>query len=135
VSNTGLIAYTNKGIFSRNAEIKITIEGEVALIKSASTGNEMADWGFNKKNVAAFINRFNELRNTLATDALAEKYEVLKELMVPDEEDSLKLPPPTTMEQINGFFSIFKPVSGYYVTPIILNINIFLFILMAINGD
>ena len=49
ISNSGLIAYTDKGIFSRNAEIKIKIENGIANLKSATTGSEMMDWGMNSR--------------------------------------------------------------------------------------
>ena len=49
ISNNGLIAYTDNGMLSSNAEIKIKIEEGMASIQSASIGNEMIDWGKNKK--------------------------------------------------------------------------------------
>jgi len=51
ISNCGLIAYTDKGIFSRNFEIKINIGDDVASVKSSSLGNEMMDFGANKYNI------------------------------------------------------------------------------------
>ncbi len=54
LSENGLIAYTDNGMFSWNAEIKIKIENGIASIQSASTGNEIIDWGKNKKNVINF---------------------------------------------------------------------------------
>ncbi|MCP4269697.1 MAG: rhomboid family intramembrane serine protease [Candidatus Brocadiaceae bacterium] len=32
------------------------------------------------------------------------------------------------------FFSIFKPTSGYFITPILINLNLLIFILMAVSG-
>ncbi len=134
LSDNGLIAYTDKGMFSWNAEIKIKIENGVANIQSASTGSEMMDWGKNKKNVANFISNFEELKPTLTKEELATKYLELSEKLVSQEEDILKLPPATTTEQIKGFFSIFKPTRDFFITPILLDLNIIIFILMVING-
>lgn len=92
ISENGLIAYTDNGMFSRNAEIKIKIENGVASIQSASTGNEMMDWGKNKKNVANFITSFDELKPTLTKEELEVKYLELNEQLVSQEEDILKLP-------------------------------------------
>src|SRR5690606_34795589 len=36
--------------------------------------------------------------------------------------------------QIKDFFSIFKPTQGFFITPILLDLNILIFILMAISG-
>lgn len=134
ISNNGLIAYTDNGMFSWNAEIKIKIENGIANIQSASTGNEMMDWGKNKKNVAKFISNFKELKPTLTKEQLDTKYQELKEQLVSQEEDILKLPPATTTEQIKDFFSIFNPTQGFFITPILLDLNIIIFILMAISG-
>ncbi len=134
ISDSGLIAYTNKGMFSWNAEIRINIENGIANIKSSSTGSEMIDWGKNKKNIANFISTFNELRSTFTAEELAAKYLNLKETNISNEEDVLKLPPPTTTEQISDFFSIFKPTKGYFITPLLIDANILIFILMAISG-
>lgn len=134
ISDSGLIAYTDNGMFSWNAEIKIKIEGGVANIQSASTGSEMMDWGKNKKNVADFIVGFEELKSTFTKEELDVKYQELNEKLVSHEEDMLKLPPATTTEQIKDFFSVFKPTKGFFVTPILLDVNIFIFILMVISG-
>ncbi|MBZ4034763.1 rhomboid family intramembrane serine protease [Flavobacterium sp. 17A] len=134
ISENGLIAYTNNGMFSWNAEIKIKIENDIASIQSASTGSEMVDWNKNKKNVLNFISSLEELKLTFTKEELATKYEELKDKIVTDEEDVLKLPPSTTTEKIESFFSIFKPIEGYFITPILLNLNILIFILMAIKG-
>ncbi len=134
LSDNGLIAYTDNGMFSWNAEIKITIENGIANLQSASTGNEMMDWGKNKKNVSNFIASFEELKLTLTKEELDTKYKEINEELTSQEEDFLKLPPATTTEQIKDFFSIFKPTKGYFITPILLDLNILIFILMAVRG-
>lgn len=133
-SNNGLIAFTDNGVFSWNAEIKIKIENGSANLKSSSTGNEMMDWGKNKKNIEKFILSFNALKLKLTKEELLLKYEEITSNLAPEEDDILKLPPPTTTEQIKGIFSIFIPKKGFFVTPLLLDINILLFILMAISG-
>lgn len=134
LSDNGLIGYTDNGMFSWNAEIKIKLENGVANIQSASTGSEMMDLGKNKKNVANFIATFEELKPTLTKGELDAKYQELSEQLVSQEEDILKLPPATTTEQIKDFFSIFKPTHGFFITPILLDLNILIFILMGISG-
>lgn len=133
-SNSGLIAYTDNGMFSWNAEVKIKIENGSANLKSSSTGSEMMDWGKNKKNIEKFILTFNALKLKLTKEELVLKYEEIATNIAPEEDDILKLPPLTTTEQITGFFSIFRPTKRFFVTPLLLDINILLFILMAISG-
>lgn len=133
ISDDGLIAYTDNGMLSWNAEIKIKIEDGISNIQSTSTGNEMMDWG-KIKNIAKFISCFEELKPTLTKEQLDSKYQELKEQLVSQEEDILKLPPATTAEQIKNFFSIFKPTQGFFITPILIDLNILVFILMTISG-
>lgn len=137
ISENGFIAYTNKGMFSWNAEIevKINFSDGFASIKSSSTGNEMMDWGKNKKNVEAFLSVYRKLKPTFTPENLEFKLQELKtEMRAYVEEDILNLPPQTTTEQISDFFSIFKPTENYFISPILLNINILLFILMVCYG-
>lgn len=134
VSRTGAIAYTDNGMFSWNAEVEIKLENGVANIKSASTGSEMIDWGKNKKNIKKFISNFEELKSSFTKEELEVKFQALQEVFVSEEEDILNLPPPTTTQQIKDFFSIFKPIEGFFITPIILDLNILIFILMIIGG-
>ena len=94
----------------------------------------MVDWGRNKKNTAAFIAAFEELKQSLTKEELDTKYQELKEQLVPDEEDILKLPPASAADNIKSFFSIFKPVQGFFITPILLNLNILIFAAMAASG-
>lgn len=134
LSRNGLIAYTNKGMFSWNAEIKITIENNTANIKSSSTGNEMLDWGKNKRTVEKFVVLFNELKTQFTNEELTQKYVAIEDELVADANDILKLPPPTTKETFFNLFSIFIPVEGYFVTPILININILVFLIMVLFG-
>jgi len=134
LSHNGLIAYTDNGILSWNAEVTIKIVDGTFQIKSASTGNEMMDWGKNKKNVAKFLANFDDLQHSFTSEQLDARYQELKAQLVAPEEDILILPPPTTSDSVKGFFSIFIPTPGYFVTPIFINLNIFIFILMVIRG-
>lgn len=134
ISQRGFIAYTNNGTFSWNAEIKITIKNGVASLSSTSTGNEMMDWGRNKKNIKKFISAFEETKSIFSLEELISKYHELKAHFIPQTEDVLELPSPTTTEQIKDFFSIFKPTQGYFITPILIDLNILLFLLMICTG-
>jgi len=134
ISDNGLIAYTDNGMFSRNAEIKIKIESGVANIQSASTSSEMLDFGMNKKNVTEFIQAFEEIKAGLTNEELDVKYLELQKTLVSQEEDILKLPPATTTENIRDIISVFVPKKEFLITPLLLDINILIFALMAISG-
>ncbi len=134
LSGHGIIAYTDNGMFSWNAELTVRIENDTAVVQSKSTGSEMVDWGRNKRKVKEFISKFQELQQSIPSEQLDTTYLSLQDQLAPATEDVLILPPPTTQDQIKDFFSVFKPVEGYFITPVLLNLNILLFVLMVIGG-
>lgn len=134
ISLNGIIAFTNQGLFSWNAEIKITLKEDTINVKSTSTGSEMFDFGKNKNSVKRLVQLFHEIKNQLTKEELTEKFKKIEESIVAEEVDIFTLPPSTTSEKISSLFSIFIPVEGYFITPILVNLNILIFIIMAIFG-
>jgi rhomboid protease GluP len=133
-SENGFIAFTKFSMSSWSEEVKVEIDGNTAKLKSECTGSQMVDWGKNKENIKNLISKFNELKNSFTPEELAEKYEELKPNLTSKEQDVLSQQPPTTKEKITSVFAIFKPTQGYFITPIIIDLNIVLFILMVITG-
>ncbi|MDN3584760.1 rhomboid family intramembrane serine protease [Mucilaginibacter flavus] len=134
ISPTGLIAYTDNGVFSWNATISIVIENDIATLKSSSAGNEMIDLGRNKKRVLELVYELNTAKTKYSAEELEANYQELKASFPPAEDDYLQQPPATTADQINSFLSVFKPTTGYFVTPILVIANILVFVLMGIKG-
>jgi rhomboid protease GluP len=133
-SENGFVAYTKFSMSSYSEEVKLTIDNGLVTIKSECTGSQLVDWGKNKKNVENFIDTFNELKSTTPVDSLDSKYEEIKPELVLNEEDEFAKPAPSTMENLSGFLSIFKPVKGFFVTPLLIDLNVLLFILMIASG-
>ena len=134
VSETGFIAYTKFSWSSWSEEVTIKMEEENATIKSECTGSQMVDWGKNKKNVEALVATIEEVKSVLTEEEIETKLTELKQSFVSKEEDVLSKPPSTTKEKITDFFSIFKPVEGYFVSPILININLLIFVAMVASG-
>ena len=134
MSKAGMIAHTSTGTFSWNAEIKIVFEEDTAIIQSSSTGGEMVDWGKNETKVTEFLSTLNTTIASSSKEELETTYILLKEQFVPEKDDILLLPPPTTTQHAKNFFSIFIPNKQQFFTPLLLNINILVFILMIASG-
>jgi rhomboid protease GluP len=130
----GLIAYTDLGMFSRNSELLIRLDQGKAVIQSSSLGSEMVDWGRNKKNVDRFIRDFGELKLAFTEEELMLKYTELKDQPAFREADDLNLLPETATGKIKNFFSVFIPRPGFFITPILLDLNILIFLLMSLSG-
>lgn len=78
VIQTGFVAYTCKGLFARNAEIKLEIGERSAKIHSKSIGNDVINVRENQKNIQNFISRFRQLKRELTTDELIPIYQKIK---------------------------------------------------------
>ena len=134
ISETGFIAYTKFSMSSWSEEVTIKIENGVANIKSECTGAQIMDWGKNKRNVNELIYVIERIKKELKQTEIESKVIELRQKYVSNEEDILTKPLSTSKEKITNFFSIFKPTEGYFVTPILININILIFIVMILSG-
>nr|WP_294862471.1 rhomboid family intramembrane serine protease [uncultured Fluviicola sp.] len=132
-SENGFIAFTAFSMSSWSEEVQVKIAGGNANLKSQCTGNQLVDWGKNKKNIEKLITTFNELKASTFAEELTQKYEELKPELVLKEQDYLTQSS-SSKEGITDFLSIFKPSPGYFVTPILINLNLAVFILMVISG-
>lgn len=131
-TETGFVAFTGFSMSSWSEEVKVKIDGSNATLKSECTGSQMVDWGKNKKNIENLITTFRELKASYSSEELILKYEELKPKLT-EEQGHLSQSTPTK-EGISGVFGFFKPVPGYFVTPILINLNLVIFILMILSG-
>lgn len=134
VSNSGIIAFTNNGMFKFNAQVTIKINNNDVEIESASTGREMYDMGRNKKTVHNYINQLNLLENSIKPEELTEKYEQLSFETVDSTKDVLSNDYIPNADDNKSFLSLLIPSKEFFVTPLIIDINLAIFILMVVSG-
>lgn len=134
ISNEGILAYTDNGVFSWNAEVKVKIQGDMAKIQSASIGSEIFDLGKNKRNVEGFVNALASIQMKLSTEEIGSKLELLKPQFLTDDKGVLNVDPASSKDSIKNFFSVFVPNEEFSITPLLLDANILIFVLMAIDG-
>jgi rhomboid protease GluP len=134
VSDEKLIAYSTINWSSYGEEISVKIENGIATIQSSCTGNQVVDWGKNKKNVLALIAQIEEVKMNLSEEEIKSKHEAFKlDLVTQNDVQQQEIRPQETKD-FSNFFSIFIPTEGYFITPILIIINILIFILMLISG-
>lgn len=138
ISDEGLVARTNNSnIHEWNGEIRIGIypEQATAFITSLSLANDIIDMGRNQHNVQLFLSFFNDLRSVLTTDELAAKYVQIQPFLSPAnvtaQPQQHAAPPP---EKSGGIRGMFIPSEGYFFTPILIYLNVLLFIIMIASG-
>ncbi|MFZ4581789.1 MAG: rhomboid family intramembrane serine protease [Paludibacter sp.] len=134
LSENGFIAYTKTSFSSFGEEFRITIDGEVAVLESKCVGSQLVDWGKNKANTDLFARTFYEQKREIPEAEIMERFEALKLSMVSKEDSELNKSPLSTQEKITNSLSIFKPTDNYFITPLLIDLNILLFILMVIVG-
>lgn len=133
-SNKGLIAYNQNEDLKFYAQIKIVLEYDNIIIQSTSLGNEMFDSDKNKKTVHAFLEELELVKQKYDLVQLDENYEAIRENIIGENQDILQISSSTSLDIFKDIFSLFKPTKNYFFTPIILIVNIFVFVLMVVNG-
>lgn len=134
VTKNGLTAYTKFSASSWSEEVQIVIEGSIINIHSKCTGNQIVDWGKNRKNINAFINMFNTTKTDSDPTEIERKSTELETELVITKENQSDHSTISQKENKLGFLSFFVPTKDYLVTPILVYANIAIFIIMAING-
>lgn len=130
----GLKANTDHGVFKWNAEITVKLADGSFTVRSESSGNDMIDFGKNKKNVLAYKHQFDELKSKYSHEELMHEFYLLENALVPKTEDELSMPERSKAQQIKDFFSLFWPRRAFFSTPLIIDLNILVFVLMALSG-
>jgi len=131
----GLITIIGGGLFSPMQEFRLVINQSDILLISKNADGKITDWSErNEENVNTFIEKYDQLKTSLNSEFIEEKLIELTPIFESEEEDILNAPPPTTKEKLLGFLSFFIPRPEYFITPILININIVIFIIMAACG-
>lgn len=133
VNSAGFTAYTGNSAFGKDSEIHLALTHEQATLVSKSLGSEMFDFNRNRKFIEKFIQEFNEIHSSLSEDDLAVLVTNYHDFIAASEDDSVQQPH-TAFQGVKSFFFMFVPQGGYIVTPIIIDINIVIFLLMALSG-
>lgn len=134
ISDIGFIALTNNDPPEWNAEIRIRIVQNYAQIETAGTGGKAVPSRKIKEQIAFFTSKFQELKPQFTDEQLDLQYEFLSPYIVSGYYDVLKHPSPESKKKSNGFLSFFLPVDGYFVTPLLANLNFLLFFIMVATG-
>ncbi len=116
--------------------IVISIEDTAVRLESLSTGSEMMDFGRNKKNILQFIDSYYQNKNDYSIELLQSKYD---ELMATDFQKTVEIPaqteePESQRLSFSNWKSAFIPKAGYMITPIIIYVNVLVFLVMIAFG-
>lgn len=134
IHSNGFIAYSRFSFTSWGEEIHIRVEENLVTVSSRCYGNQLFDWGKNKKNTRAFEEMIVEYQNSYSAAELDYKYQEVSEQVAQG----------TSEEEEPGFFadkgrfkgirSVFFPREGYFITPVLILINVLVFTVMCFSG-
>ncbi|MBS1637417.1 MAG: rhomboid family intramembrane serine protease [Bacteroidetes bacterium] len=128
ITALGFSAETPSGLLNEGDYLQVLIEESRILLHYISSGGISIDG--QQKHINAFIETFEEIRHKLHEPELSEKYQAL----LHDMEQAKNTDHTGASEQTTAFKDLFRPREGYFVTPILIGINILIFILMVASG-
>lgn len=114
------------------SEVTVKTQTKKTVLKSRTEEGFFYDSGSNKKHIQSLAEAIDEVKSRFTPEELDQKYALLKHDFALEETNASASP--STKEKISELFSIFRPKAGYFVTPILINLNILIFILMVLFG-
>jgi rhomboid protease GluP len=114
-------------------EIKVNIDVAEINVKSECTGTQIIDWGRNRRNIDLFFSSYQQKKGEIASMNVDEQYEDLSKVFASNDGDS-KGSPLDEKEKVSGLFSLVLPKGGYFITPVIVLLNVLVFIIMLLSG-
>lgn len=126
----GIIAYTNISWESYAEEISVRIVGNNAVIKSECVGYQFFfyDYGKNKKNLDQLLNEIPYVEYHLEP-SLDETTQDLIDSIPENQFIQIDDPPMGAKETLHSFLAIFTPRKQYFFTPLLVLLNIVVFII------
>ncbi|AYN03132.1 rhomboid family intramembrane serine protease [Flavobacterium sp. 140616W15] len=133
VSENQLIARTTNTKNTWDENIFVGFKDDAIYINSSSNGNQPYDRGKNKRNVEAFLDLFYEIiiekSNQDLEEISPEEYIKIEQTNISQEEVHH-----ASITHFYSILSIFIPVKNYFITPILINLNILIFLIMCFSG-
>lgn len=123
-------------MYSHGEEITFAIDpgndGEVA-VRSQSSSVQFVDYGKNRKNIQKLRETMEEIKTSLTPEELTQKAKDFEEEcnrpLTEEEKAYLE-----EEKKRNSFWSFFIPRKGFIATPILIDLNILVFIVMIASG-
>lgn len=124
ITANGITAFTPFSLRSWNEQVSVTPteDGELELF-SFSTGAQVLDFGRNRQNIRRLVEAITQTGLTISPEILAD---------IPEEPLATAPQLSRNRQVVKGPFGVFRPVSGYYITPVIIGLNVIIYLLLAL---
>lgn len=134
VSDAGVIAYTSNSGFSWNGEITVKVVDEQLQVECVSASAIPNDYGQSESAVKQYVETFEKLKTKITEEEVRLKYPLYEKDFVPPYEDTLKPDIRPKFNLITSFWGFFRPVKNYFFTPVLVVLNILMFLVMVGSG-
>jgi|GEM_PF-562173 len=138
ITENTITAYAGISITSFGEMICMEIKGEVVEITSTCLMPQIWSIGKNKRNCRRLGRTINALMMSCTQQHLQQVYMAASAEFVPAADRALTRGNfqniVVSTSRISGFMSIFNPKPGYFITPILIDLNIFYFLLIGVAG-
>lgn len=129
------VCYSKAENYSTNIEFLILPDSDSCEFYYNNSYKPIREWAKAKNNVLRLIENVAELKNLYFqqenTVTLDESSQTNSNEFKQQDLSEIKF---SLTDKIKNFFSIFIPTREYYITPIIVNINLLIFIMMVLSG-
>ncbi|MBF4491831.1 rhomboid family intramembrane serine protease [Flavobacterium sp. JLP] len=133
VDENELIAVSKSKKNTWNENISFSFDEDAVQITSSSNGNQIYDRGRNKKNTDAFLELYFEKLKDISNPTL-DPNSLLEQIKIENENISEEKEIKPTITVFYSFLSIFIPTKDYFITPILIYLNILYYFIMVFSG-
>ncbi|MCE3007808.1 MAG: rhomboid family intramembrane serine protease [Bacteroidetes bacterium] len=138
IGENAIIAHVDRAWwYSMGEQVFVYIENDNLYIKSESNTMIFFDWFTNLGNVKKITREINAYKEKNTAEHLEEKLPKLLKASEKYANDSSKITAGFLANKVknkSSIFSIFIPKDGFFITPILVSINILMFFVMVISG-
>lgn len=131
----GFIAMVGGGFLTPTQEFRLVINEFAVTVTSKNADGKLNDWSeLNQENVDTYVEIFGQFKVLITDEEMQQKLAELAPVFESADDDLLNTPPPSTKQNLLSFLGFFIPHKDYFITPVIVNLNIAIFIIMLICG-
>lgn len=128
VNPDSITAFTNFSLRSWNEQVSIRITEEEIELFSVSTGVQVLDFFRNRQNIRRLLKEMTIINTDTPAELLLSQYEERK-AQFSQAENFVHLTHNTRI--VSGFMNVFRPVKGYFITPILITLQVLLFLVLT----
>lgn len=132
VNSFGINALTGVSRITTREEIRISLQEDTLKLDSQSIGSQVYDMNRNRNNIRALITELESILYHSDSELINQIQQEFTDTLTKENPENEPLASPASARK--NPVHLFKPTREFAITPVLLILNILLFVLMAISG-